>query len=117
MVSRVNRVLLASFGLVLLSFAVAAAIGSGRWSGLVTFLVLGGIGFLAPQLYLARTDDTVSPRSRVRFGVVMTALTAFFSAGSAAGSERYVVGTLGLGLLVGLAVYEFVDGYRDATAE
>lgn len=117
MVSRVNRVLVASLALVFLSFAVVAATGIGQGSGLVAFVILAGVGFLAPQLYLARTDDTVSPRSRVRFGVVMTALVAFFSAGSAAPPEQYVVGVLGLGLLGGLAVYEFVDGYRAATAE
>lgn len=114
MVSRENRVLLASLALVAL-LAVAVSVTSlGSGNPIVAFLLVGVVGVLLPQLYLARTDDDIDPGSRIRVGGFLTALFAFAMANGAPAFERRVLATLGLGLLVALVVAEVVAGYRDS---
>ena len=114
MVSRENRTLLASLALVALLAVAVSVTGLGANSPLVVFLVVGVVGILLPQLYLARTGDTVDPGRRVRVGAFLTALFAFAVANNAPAFERRVLATTGLVLLVALLLVEFVAGYRDS---
>jgi hypothetical protein len=116
MVSRENRVILASLALVALLAVAARLTGLGDDSAVGVFLVVVGAGILLPQLYLARTDEGVDPGRRVRVGAFLTALFAFAIANGAPAFERRVLATVGLALLVALLVREAVAGYRDSLA-
>ena len=110
--SRENLVLLGSLVVFLLTFAAVGAVGVE--SAVVTFAVVAGVGVLGPQLVLAAVDDSVSPRGRVRIGVLLTLVIAGLTVGSADPFERRVIGTVAAALFVGLVGWEFVGGYRSS---
>jgi hypothetical protein len=64
MISRENRVLLASTTLVALLVITIAVTGFSDGSGVLVLLLVAGVGVLGPQLYLAATDEDVAPRTR-----------------------------------------------------
>ena len=113
MVSRENRVLLASTGTVLLVFVVVAAADVGE-SAVLAALAFAGVGVLAPQLYLAATDDEVAPRTRIRVGVLVTLFLLWGQWSTAEGRARAIVGGASAVLLLALLAYEFRAGYRSA---
>ena len=115
-VSHENRVLLVSTGTVLLVLVAVAVADIGGESALLTALVLAGVGVLAPQLYLAATDDEVNPRTRVRVGVLVTVVLLWGQWSVAADAVKPLVAGAGVALLVGLVAYEFWAGYRSTAA-
>lgn len=115
MVSRENRVLLASLALVALLGIAVVVTDIGAESSITAFLLVAVVGVLLPQLYLARTGDDVAPARRIRVGGYLTALFAFVFANSAPAFERRVLATVGLVLLGALLVREAVAGYRDSS--
>ena len=116
MVSRENRVLLASTGAVLVVLVVVALTGAGDESAALAALAFAGVGVLAPQLYLAATDDEVNPRTRVRVGVLVTLLLLWGQWNTVEGRAQTIVGGASVALLVGLVAYEFLAGYRSTAA-
>lgn len=121
MLSRENRVIPGSFllpGLVFVSVVVAElqfgiTVSSSR---LLVFVLSAGLFVCLPQLYLARTDTTVAPRTRVRFAVLMTMLFAtMFTANAGHLQDRLIV-AIGGGAFLALVGYEFAAGYRDSNA-
>lgn len=115
MVSHENRVLLASLALVGVLAVIATAVDLGS-SALVTLTIVAGVGVLAPQLYLARTDDSIDPRRRLRAGVVVTLVFTWAMYNTASGDEKWLVAGVGLVLFAGFFVYEAVGGYRESMA-
>ncbi|WP_137291351.1 hypothetical protein [Natronorubrum halophilum] len=122
MLSHENRVILGS--IILLVLAVLGAVVVDTYLGIslganpvLSFLVFAGIVVVAPQLYLATTDEDVSPRSRVRFAVIATGVFAAMFAGNAEGLESRIILTIAGGAFVGLVCYEFFAGYRSSSNE
>ncbi|EMA42326.1 hypothetical protein [Halobiforma nitratireducens] len=134
MVSRENRVIAASFVLLVIAIGVLTAIDSALEVSLgehplPAFLVVVGIAVVLPQLYLAATtpDDgeEISPRARVRFAAVAIAAFAVLFAsdvlltgvGAAPLEDAetlqnlVILGIGGLAVL-GLIASEFLAGYR-----
>ena len=114
MLSRENRVFLTSTLLVLALLLGGAFTGIGEWSPVVAVLIFGGVGFMAPQLYLAWTGTDVPARTRVWFGVLMTLFYLFESYSTAA--WRPEAQLLVAVLVIGLFVYEARAGYRRSIA-
>ena len=125
MISRENRIIGASlallFVMVLFVLPVAEDVLGLALSDqpLAAFVLFAGLAVLGPQLYLARTDEDVSPRTRVRFAVVVTAIFAltFAEPGAVDWSEgtalfadlevfqHAVLVVVAVGSLVGLVCY------------
>jgi len=125
MVSRENRVIGASLALlfvvVLFVLPVAEdALGLALSDQpLAAFVLFAGLAVLGPQLYLARTDEDVSPRTRIRFAAVATAIIGltFAEPGAIDWSDRAalladletlqhaVLVVVAVGSLVGLVCY------------
>lgn len=139
MLSRENRIILGSLllfvGVIVTLLPLEDALGTAVLEQpLVAFLLFTGLIVAVPQLYLAATDDDVSPRTRVRFTVIVTGIFAVMFAEPAAleGSlglslftdlealQHALIVAIGVGAFVGLVWYEFLAGYRssgdDATA-
>ncbi|WP_121741984.1 hypothetical protein [Natronorubrum halophilum] len=117
MLSHENRVILGSIILSVLAVLGAVVVDTYLVISLganpvLSFLVFGGIVVVVPQLYLAVTDEDVSPRSRVRFAVIATGVFAVMFARDAAALESRIILTVGGGAFVGLVCYEFLAGYR-----
>lgn len=122
MLSRENRVILGSFCLALV--VLAAIIVAEQWLGItdsnypvLAFLIFAGLTVGLPQLYLARTDTTVSPRSRVRFAVIVTMVFAAGFSGTTDGLQAKLIGAIGGGAFLGLVCYELYAGYRDSATD
>ncbi|WP_222920088.1 hypothetical protein [Natrinema sp. SYSU A 869] len=117
MLSRENRVILGSFLLAAVAFA-GVVVAESRFGitvndySVLEFFLFPGLFVCLPQLYLAKTDATVSPRSRVRFAVVVTMLFAVAFAGDAGQLQEKLILAIGGGAFLGLVGYEFVAGYR-----
>ncbi len=79
---------------------------------LLSFLLFAGVAVVAPQLYLAMTDDHVPPRSRIQFAAVTTAVFAIVFAGIADGVRSLLIAAIGTCALFGLISYEVLIGYR-----
>ncbi|WP_265110065.1 hypothetical protein [Halosolutus halophilus] len=122
MVSRENRVILGSF---LLFVAVVAGIAfADRRLGvsigdapLVGYLLLAGVAIVLPQLYLARTDDDVSPRYRIWFATVAAVGLAFSIVSDATGLQRASIYAIAGTVFLGAVCYEVVTGYRAARTD
>ena len=114
MLSRENRVFLTSTLLAMALLLGGAFTGIGEGSPAVAVLIFGGVGFMAPQLYLAWTGTDVPARTRVWFGVLMTLFYLFGSYSTAAGRPEAQL--LVAVLVIGLFVYEAWDGYRSSIA-
>ena len=115
MISRENRVLLASTTLVALLVITIAVTGFSDGSAVLVLLLVAGVGVLGPQLYLAATDEDVAPRTRIRVGVLVTLVFAWGLYATANPSERPIVAAIGAVLFVALVGYEFMTGYRSTT--
>lgn len=110
--SRENAVLLGYWAL--LGSFVAVSLAIEFYDPIGWFVAFAGLGYLAPQIHLSRTDDTVPGESRIRIGVLLAIAVGVFGFGNVGGSEERVVLAICLGLFVALLAYEFVDGYRTA---
>ncbi|QFU81148.1 hypothetical protein [Natronorubrum aibiense] len=117
MVSRENRVLIGSLLAVWLAVIGIGLTGIGAQSAVVTFVVLAGIGIIAPQLYLAVTDADVSPERRVRIAVMLAIVIAMLGFGRVEPLERGVIGALVAALFVALVAFEFASGYRETAGK
>lgn len=112
MLSRENAVLLGYW--TLLGSFVAVSLAIEFSDPIVWFVAFAGLGYLAPQLHLSRTDDSVPGESRIRIGVLLAIAVGVFGFGNVGRPEERVVLAICLGLFVALLAYEFVDGYRTA---
>lgn len=115
MISRENRFLLRFFVVLILTF-IASAILYVVGSTVVVFLLFVGIGVLGSQIYLAATGDDIPPRTRIRFGVLVTLVIVVGYSNTATSSERLPVIILGVALVVFLLIYEAVSGYYTSIA-
>jgi hypothetical protein len=115
MLSRENRVFLISTlsALALLLGVAFTGVGEGS-PALVSGLIFGGVGFIAPQLYLAWTGADVPARTRMWFATLMTLFYLFGSDSTAAGRPEAQL--LVAVLVIGLFVYEARDAYRSSIA-
>jgi hypothetical protein len=119
--SRENRAILGSFlltGLVFVGVVIAERQFGTTVSGsrLLLFLLYAGLCVCVPQLYLAKTDTTVAPRSRVRFAVLMTLIFAGNLSKNTGQLQDRLIVAVGGGAFLALVGYEFVAGYRDSRA-
>ena len=114
MVSRENQVFLTSTLLALALLLGGAFTGISEGSPVVAVLIFGGVGFMAPQLYLAWTGTDVPARTTPGFGVLMTLFYLFGSYSTAAGRPEAQL--LVAVLVIGLFVYEARAGYRRSIA-
>jgi hypothetical protein len=114
MLSRENRVFLTSTLSALALLLGVAFTGVGEGSPAVAVLIFGGVGFMAPQLYLAWTGTDVPARTRVWFATLMTLCYVSGSYSTAAGRPEAQL--LVAVLVIGLFVYEARDGYRRSIA-
>ncbi|ELY42717.1 hypothetical protein [Natronorubrum tibetense] len=122
MVSRENRVILGSF--LLLVVAAAAITATEQWLDLrygdnpfLAFLLFAGLAVAVPQLYLARTDTDVDPRSRVRFAVIATMVFAAMFAESTDELQSQLILAIAGGAFLVLVAAEFVLGYRGSATD
>jgi hypothetical protein len=96
--------------------AVETTVGfPGEWVALVSFLLVAVLGYAVPQLYLAKTDTSVSPSLRLR---TIPLVFLVFGPGIATGgtpAERAAISALVVGSLLLLAVYEFRSGYLSSS--
>ena len=120
MLSRENRVILGSF--LLAGVVLAGIIFAEFWLGIrfsdypvIAFLLFAGLTVGLPQMYLAKTDTTVSPRSRVRFAVIVTMVFAAGFAQNADGIQQTLILAIGASAFLGLVGHEFVAGYRESS--
>lgn len=105
--------MLAGVGSLMLLGVIEVAIGfPGQWAFVIGFVILALFGALLPQVYLIRTDASVSRSSRLGVvTLVLLVLAAGFSSG-VTGTELLVVWTL-VGIVTGLiVVVEVREGYR-----
>lgn len=79
---------------------------------ILSLLVFAGLAVVAPQLYLAATDETVPPRSRVQFAAIATAAFATAFAGTTDGAQYLVLATIGAAAIFALVCYELLVEYR-----
>ncbi|MFA9503285.1 hypothetical protein ACERIM_10935 [Natrinema sp. H-ect1] len=119
MIDREGRVLFGSLLVFVLAVAVSVVLEgqfgvSLRDGPVVAVLLFAGVAVAIPQLYLAATDATIRPRSRLRFAALATAVFAVAFAAEAEGLRELVIATIGTGALLALVCYEGVTGYRAA---
>ena len=81
-----------------------------EWVNLVAFVLIAGLGFAAPQLYLARTDSDVAPAWRLRAVFLFVLLAGTTASSNATAAERVTIWTLVAGTLLGVLAYEFRAG-------
>ncbi|QSW97767.1 hypothetical protein [Haloterrigena alkaliphila] len=81
----------------------------------LAFVVFSGVAIVAPQLYLAATDDEVPPRARIQFAAVGTAVLAVAFAGEATGIRYLLIAGAGACSVLGLVWYELVTWYRSSS--
>lgn len=119
MPSKENRVIavavLATLVAVALLLAVEASVGtfSGWWE-LLSFVLAGVVAVALPQLYLARTDSSVSPSTRIRATVVILFVLAMSFSPDAGTDERIGIWAItGVAFLLATA-REVRAGYRSA---
>jgi len=105
--------MLAGLGSLIVLGIIEVAIGfPGQWAFVIGFVVLVLFGAVFPQLYLIRTDTSVSRGSRLGVvTLVLLVLAAGFSNG-VTGTELLVIWILA-GISIGLIVIaEVREGYR-----
>ncbi|OAQ53508.1 hypothetical protein HTG_08495 [Natrinema mahii] len=117
MIDREGRVLFGSLLVFVLAVAVSVVLegqfGTSLRDGpVVAVLLFAGVAVAVPQLYLAVTDAAISPRSRLRFAALATAVFAVAFAAEAEGLRELVIATIGTGALLALVCYEGITGYR-----
>lgn len=116
MLSRENRVVLAGFlgagaALVALLVVETQAGDPIGWSSLILFVLVGIVGLAVPQSYLALTDSSVSPSSRIRVTLVILVLLALMLSPDAGRWEGVAIWAITI--LAGLLAiaFEFRSGY------
>lgn len=112
MLSRENRVFVLSW-LLLGAFILGSAVTGVGQNAVVWFLALVGLGFLAPQLYLAVVDASVPARTRIRVAALTTVVIALFAYDAVGGTEAVAIAVVAGIVLGALLGYEFTAGYRD----
>jgi len=118
-----NRTLVTAFVTILVGGALLVALEAtvgipAGWTALVVFFLLAVVGFALPQLYLARTDGSVAPRTRLRIVVVVMLVwaTAAFSANTTQ-TELAGVWTMTVGIVLVIGARDFRDGYLASTLD
>lgn len=102
--------------------AVLAAMGIGAtlesagyltdWTNLLGFLVIAGLGVAVPQLYLARTDDSVPAQWRYRV-VLLVGIVVGGSYSSEAATLEIIAIWVCIGLaILGITITEYRAGLR-----
>ena len=81
----------------------------------LAFVVFAGVAIVAPQLYLAATDDEVPPRARVQFAAVATAVLATVFADETTGIRYLLIAGAGAASVCGLVWYELATWYRSSS--
>ena len=116
MLSRPTRVILTGFGLASVIAIMSLVTGVGTGNPVVLLLVVPGFSILFPQLYLAVSDgeDAVPPAQRIRYGLLLSGLSAFAFVGTASPSERLVYASVGSFLVGALFAIEARRGYRES---
>lgn len=119
MVSHESKIIAAAMlaglcGLVILGI-IETVIGlPGQWGFVVAFLLLVLFGAILPQLYLIKTDRSVSRVSRLGVvTLVLIVLAAGFS-GEVTGTELTVIWALVGVSIVLIVVSELREGYRQS---
>ena len=111
MLSRENRVLMGAMALVVIVCRVlewlSTSVGIEGLAGpLAGFFLIVGLGVAAPQLYLAKSDSSREPVTRLRIVVFLTVVFAFvFVLGASSFEQLVILGLTGL-LVVGWFGYE-----------
>lgn len=117
MSSRENRAILAAFGLFVLALAglsilegrLGVPVGDGPLAALAF-----AVAIVLPQLYLARTDDEVAPRTRLGVAAVLAGLFALGFVAAPTGTPSLLLfGAAGLALLV-VCRREVQAAYRES---
>ncbi len=121
MLSTENRVIavamVALFCSVVLFAIVETVLGfPGQWGFVVAFVLLALFGAVIPQVYLLRTDHSISSASRMGVvTLVLLVLAAGFS-GEVTGTELTVIwGLVGVAIALILTT-EVREGYRQAAS-
>lgn len=101
-------------GLVILGIIETVIGFPGQWGFVIAFLLLVLFGAILPQLYLLKTDRSVSRASRLGVvTLVLVVLAAGFS-GEVTGTESAVIwGLVGLSIAL-VVVTEVHEGYRQS---
>lgn len=119
MVSRENSVVLGAAlatvaGLVTLGIIKMVIGFPGDWAVVVAFFWFFGVGYVLPQVYLLRVDETTSRVSRMGIITLLLLLLGPSFAASASGIERFVIlASIGLAL-AGIVFQELRDGYNES---
>ncbi|NKE34288.1 hypothetical protein GWG54_00385 [Natronococcus sp. JC468] len=117
MSSRENRAILAAFGLFVLVLAglsvlegtFGVPVGDGPLAALAF-----AVAIVLPQLYLARTDDEVAPRTRLGVAAVLAGLFAIGFVVAPTGTPSLLLfGAAGIALLV-VCRREIRAAYRES---
>lgn len=97
--------------------AVEATIGMpADWGAVVAFLLFVAFGYVAPQAYLMRVDDSVSSASRMGVVVLMLGLLSVMFTDTVSGVQQDVIwGTVVVSVLA-VFVYQAREGYRQSVA-
>ncbi|WP_293030200.1 hypothetical protein [Natronococcus sp.] len=117
MSSRENRAILASFGVFVFALAGIAvlegALGIPVGDGPLAALAFA-VAIVLPQLYLARTDDEVAPRTRLGVAAVLMGLFALGFVAVPTGTPSLLLfGVAGIALVI-VCWREIRTAYRES---
>lgn len=84
-------------------------------TSLAMFVIIAVLGIAVPQLYLARTDDTVPPQWRVRTVLVLFLIVGSVVSADATLAEGAVIWSIIGGTFLLVIGYELRAGYRSTT--
>ncbi|MDG5758024.1 hypothetical protein QA600_01570 [Natronococcus sp. A-GB1] len=117
MPSRENRAIMASFGVFVLALAglsiLEATLGVPVGDGPLAVFAFA-VAIVLPQLYLARTDDEVAPRTRLGVAAVLAGLFVVGFVAAPIGTPSLLLfGIAGIALLV-VCRREIRTAYRES---
>lgn len=119
MLSRENRIIAISALVTLagLGFLSIIAIGvglPGEWAVVAGFVFFVGSGYVAPQVYLMRVDESVGRTPRLGVIALMLILLAVMFADHVTGPEQTVLWSIVGVSVAGIFAFEALKGYRDS---